>query len=103
MCVLVVGGDTIKPIKEELSLAGFSDVVHWDARRKSVSHKKIPAKVECVLMLTSYLNHPVMKKNKNDAKKSGIPSLFAKRNRVDVRDALKCKECPVQNCHMGLN
>ncbi len=98
MCMLIVGGDTISPITEELALVGFDQILHWDGRRRSLSHKKIPQKVECVLMLTSYLNHPIMKKVKEDAKKRGIPSIFAKRNRIDVRDAMKCKECLWKNC-----
>ena len=88
MCMLIVGGDTVGSIKDELSSAGFDDILHWDARKKSVSHKKIPAKVECVLMLTSYLSHPAMKNIKNGAKRMGVPSIFAKRSRLDVRDAL---------------
>ncbi len=78
MCVLIVGGDTVESIKDELSVAGFNDILHWDARKKSISHKKIPAKVECVLMLTSYLSHSAMKKVKDSAKRMGVPSIFAK-------------------------
>jgi hypothetical protein len=100
MCMLVVGGDSISQIKDELEGVGFTDILHWNARRKSVSHKKIPERVECVLMLTSYLNHPVMKKIKDSAKKRNIPSLYAKRNRLDVRDALRCTGCPEVECLM---
>ncbi len=93
MSVLIIGGDSINPISLELKKYGFDEVLHWDCRKKSVVHRSIPQRVDYVLMLTSFLSHSVMKKIKGNAKSAGIPTLFAKRNRIDVTRCLECGIC----------
>ncbi len=90
MCVLVVGGDQISQIKDELRLFGVSEVVHWNCRKRSEANKPVPQRVDCILMLTSYLKHSTMKKMKSEAKRGGIPAVYAKRSRVDVNQTIKC-------------
>ncbi|NLK66878.1 MAG: DUF2325 domain-containing protein [Campylobacteraceae bacterium] len=81
MSVLVVGADEITPIKAVLKDLGVSKVEHWDARNENrVNRKSIPYDTNCVVMLTSFLNHNTMKKIKNDAKKRNIPIVCAKRS-----------------------
>ncbi|MDR2789426.1 MAG: DUF2325 domain-containing protein [Campylobacteraceae bacterium] len=81
MSVLVIGADEITPIKAVLSNLGADEVVHWDARKKSsVNRKTIPCDTNCVVMLTSFLNHNTMKLFKSEAKKRNIPVVCAKRS-----------------------
>lgn len=81
MSVLVVGADEITPIKAVLSDLGAKKIEHWDARNENrVNRKVIPADTQCVVMLTSFLNHNTMKKIKSDAKKRNIPIVCAKRS-----------------------
>lgn len=81
MSVLVIGGDEITPIKAVLNSLGASEVIHWDARKKSsVNRKIIPLDIKCVVMLTSFLNHNTMKLFKSQAKKRNIPVVCAKRS-----------------------
>ena len=65
MSVLVIGADEITPIKAVLRDLGADNVEHWDARNENrVNRRPIPAQTECVVMLTSFLNHNTMKKIK---------------------------------------
>lgn len=81
MSVLVVGADEITPIKAVLRDLGVNNIEHWDARNENrVNRKSIPCDTDCIVMLTSFLNHNTMKKIKNDAKKRNIPIVCAKRS-----------------------
>lgn len=81
MSVLVIGADEITHIKAVLSDLGASNIEHWDVRNENrVNRKAIPQNVECVVMLTSFLNHNTMKKIKSQAKKRSIPVVCAKRS-----------------------
>lgn len=81
MSVLVIGADEITPIKAVLYDLGAKKVEHWDARNENrVNRKPIPQDTNCVVMLTSFLNHNTMKKIKGEAKKRSIPLVCAKRS-----------------------
>lgn len=86
MSVLVIGGDQISQISVILKNLGAKDIEHWDARKKSSAPKKIPQNTDCIVMLTSFLNHNVMHKYKNEAKKQNIPFVCAKRSASCVYD-----------------
>lgn len=79
MSVLVIGGDKISSIESILKSLGVLSIVHWDARKKASTCKKIiPIDIECVVMLTSFLNHNAMKYFRNEAKKRVANSVFKK-------------------------
>ena len=81
MSVLVIGADEITPIKAVLHDLGAEKIEHWDARNENrVNRKPIPQDTECVVMLTSFLNHNTMKTIKSQAKKRNIPIVCAKRS-----------------------
>lgn len=81
MSVLVIGADEITSIKAVLTNLGAKNIKHWDARNENrVNRRPIPADTECIVMLTSFLNHNTMKKIKQDAKKLNIPLVCAKRS-----------------------
>jgi len=89
MSVLILGGDSINPIKNLLLGFGVENIVHWDARNYkngSKKQKKIPSKVDMVLMLTNFLNHNAMKYYKNEAKAKGLPIVYSTRNLHCVQD-----------------
>lgn len=97
MSVLVIGGDEIVPIKAVLKNFGCSSIMHWNGRRESVNHKDLPKNIECLVMLTNFLNHNTMRKFRNEAKKKDIPVICTKRS----VSCLYCefikvfgKECP---------
>ncbi len=81
MSVLVIGADEITSIKAVLKDLGAKSIEHWDARNENrVNRRPIPSGTDCVVMLTSFLNHNTMKKIKTEAKKRNIPVVCAKRS-----------------------
>lgn len=85
MSVLVIGGDKITPIKDVLKEFGVDEIKHWDARNKSsINRKSLPKNIDCLLMLTNFLNHNTMYKFKKEAKKKNIPFICADRNKSAV-------------------
>ena len=85
MSILMIGGDNVTSITSMLNDYGVDEVIHWDGRKKSsVVRKEIPERTECIIMLTSYLNHNAMKYFKNLAKKKDIPLICAERSVTSV-------------------
>jgi len=101
MSVLVIGGDQISHISKMLQSLGAKKIKHWDARKKSSApKKKVPIDTDCIVMLTSFLNHNTMLKYKNEAKKKDIPFICTKRSincvyeeYVKVMNIKDCSEC----------
>ncbi len=81
MSVLIIGGDQITQISSMLESLGAKTINHWDARKKSSApKKKIPQDTDCILMITSFLNHNTMLKYRSKAKKKNIPFICTKRS-----------------------
>jgi len=101
MSILVIGGDKISSIAQMLQGLGAKKINHWDARKKSSApKKKIPMDTDCIVMLTSFLNHNTMLKYKNEAKKKAIPFICAKRSvncvyeeYVKIMGVTDCSQC----------
>jgi len=86
MSVLVIGGDNINSVKTVLSDLGADNITHWDGRKNHGCGKSIPEDTDYVLMLTTFLNHNMMKKYKKIAKKENISLVCAKRSVGSVQD-----------------
>mgnify|MGYP002712351943 CR=1 FL=1 len=108
MSVLVIGGDKIDAIKSILSDFGVSSVIHWNARKKASACKKIiPVDIDCVVMLTSFLNHNAMKYFRSEAKKRDLPIVCSKHSTSCFYDEYKkvmgdssCFGCDIyENCN----
>ena len=111
MSVLIIGGDNINKISEVLKTLGVTKIQHWDARKKaSACRKIIPSGTNCVVMLTSFLNHNAMKHFKIEAKKRKLPIVCAKHsvnciydeyvkimNITDCADCYASSECNMRN------
>ncbi|NQY21232.1 MAG: DUF2325 domain-containing protein [Campylobacteraceae bacterium] len=98
MSILIIGGDKINKIQDMLHSLGAKSINHWDARKKSSApKKKIPIDTDCIVMLTSFLNHNTMLKYKTQAKKYNIPFICAKRSISCVYDeyvrVMNLKDC----------
>lgn len=85
MSILMIGGDKVSSITGMLQDYGVDEVIHWDGRNKSsITRKEIPERTDCIVMLTSFLNHNAMKYFKNQAKKKDIPLICAERSVTSV-------------------
>ena len=115
MSLLILGGDRINPILNLLEELGVSDVIHWTARNQKNGRKKakkIPTKVNMVLMLTNFLNHNAMIHYRAEAKAKDLPIVYSTRNVDCVKsafiqalanldsDSKLCKSCDeYQRCY----
>lgn len=110
MSILVIGGDNISPISNVLKELGANKISHWDTRKKSSApRKKVPMDTDCIVMLTSFLNHNAMLKFKNEAKRKNIPFVCAKRSTscvykeyVKIMGIKSCDEC-YASCEFNKN
>ena len=101
MSVLIIGGDKILGISEVLYSLGAKKIMHWDARKKASTCKKIiPKDISCIVMLTTYLNHNTMKHFKTESKKRKIQLVYSKSSAVCIyKEYIKvmgienCKDC----------
>ena len=108
MSILIIGGDKIAPISNMFKELGARRINHWDARKKSSApKKKVPLDTDCIVMLTSFLNHNTMLKYKNEAKKMNIPFVCAKRSiscvyeeYVKIMGIENCQQC-YADCKKG--
>ena len=90
MSLLILGGDKINPILNVLEEFGIKDVVHWTARNQKNGRKKakkIPNKIDMVLMLTNFLNHNAMLHYRAEAKSKDLPIVYSTRNVDCVKSA----------------
>jgi hypothetical protein len=90
MSLLILGGDRINPILNILEELGVSDIIHWTARNQKNGRKKakkIPNKVDMILMLTNFLNHNAMSYYRTEAKAKDLPIIYSTRNVNCVKSA----------------
>jgi len=90
MSLLILGGDRINPILNILEELGVTNVIHWTARNQKNGRKKakkIPTKVDMVLMLTNFLNHNAMLHYRAEAKSKDLPIVYSTRNVDCVKNA----------------
>jgi len=84
MSILLIGGDKVSSITQLLKELGATKTTHWDSRRNSTSHKKIPLDTDAVIMLTDFLKHNSMSYFKKSAKKQNIPLICTRRGTSSV-------------------
>ena len=88
MRALVIGGDYVEQIVDELASYGYSRVEHWNGRKQGDTRRSIPSNVELVLVLTDYTSHPLLKHLKQEAQRVGVSVLYSRRSLVEVRQKL---------------
>lgn len=84
MSILLIGGDKVTSITELLKSLGATKTTHWDSRKNSTSHKKVPANTDLIIMLTDFLKHNSMSHFKKSAKKQDIPLICTRRGSSSV-------------------
>ena len=85
MHILIIGGDRIDSVALRLRALGVEKITHWNARKESsTSRKRLPKRTDCIIMITEYLGHNIMKIFKKEAKRQKIPFLCTKRCEHDI-------------------
>ncbi|MBU5484664.1 DUF2325 domain-containing protein [Clostridium sp. MSJ-11] len=91
MSVLLVGGDRLGNIKENLRKNGFDKIEHVTGRRNVHTKIKIPCDTDLVVVLTDFINHKVTETIKMECKKRNTKIVYSKRSWVYM-------ECIIKNC-----
>lgn len=88
MSILVIGGDNISKISDELNRKGFDEINHYDGRKKGQRRIKISNRLDYVLVLTDFLNHAMMENIKKRAKTAEVPVLYSKRSLSSIKQTM---------------
>ncbi len=84
MTILVVGGDNIASLRNELHAHGETVIVHWTGRRHGEKRNVIPRDTECIVILTDYVSHALAGKVKQAAKCRNIPVRYTRNSRCSM-------------------
>ncbi|MFD3158604.1 DUF2325 domain-containing protein [Haloimpatiens sp. FM7330] len=79
MSVLVIGGDKLGTIPNNLKKKGFDTIKHISGRRKKHRTFELPMNTDVVLVLTDYVGHQITKVIKRQCKKCSAKIVFSKR------------------------
>ncbi len=80
MTVMVIGGDHLGSINDQLKEQGFEKVKHLTGRKNSPVTEMISARVDLVVVLTDYVGTKLSRVVKNEAKRHDVPIIFARRS-----------------------
>ena len=81
MAALVVGGDNIESLRDELQAQGIVKITHWTGRKHGDKHYVIPRNVELIVVLVNFVNHSLSTKVKKEAKRLNLPVIFSRNSR----------------------
>lgn len=87
MTALVIGGDKIESIRDELFAQGVTDIAHWAGRKHGEKHNVIPKNTQRIVVLTNYVNHGLVGIIKKEAKRLNIPIEYTKNSRCFMAEA----------------
>ena len=81
MAALIVGGDNIESLRDELQAQGIEQITHWTGRKHGNKHQEIPRNVELIVVLVNFVNHSLSTKVKKEAKRLNLPVIFSRNSR----------------------
>lgn len=88
MSALIVGGDRVAAYKDWLAARGYFPVRHWNGRKQSECHRRIPADTKLVVVLVDQVNHGLAKKARREADDMNVPVVFSRRSVGQLGEAL---------------
>ncbi|WP_027624199.1 DUF2325 domain-containing protein [Clostridium lundense] len=84
MSVIVIGGDRLGNIKDNLKSNGFDEIKHITGRKSFDRKVIIPENMDLVLVLTDFISHKTIQTLKSQFKKSNAKILYAKRSWIHI-------------------
>lgn len=84
MNALIVGADYIDQIKRALAELGVMVTAHWTGRKPGDLKRVLPA-VDVVVIITNFVRHALTAHVLGEARRAGVPVLYARRSVADVR------------------
>ncbi|MFL0197183.1 DUF2325 domain-containing protein [Clostridium sp. WILCCON 0269] len=89
MNILIVGGDRLDNIKDNLDKYGINKVNHITGRKKGDKKIEIPKNTDLVLVLTDFVGHNMTKIIKKQSKKNHTLVMFSKRSWICIQANIK--------------
>lgn len=86
---LIVGGDQIASIKEELKNYGITEINHWSGRKVGDGKKVIPHDTKLIVLITDWISHQFTHKIKQDAAKRGLRIIYTPNGPASLRARLQ--------------
>lgn len=86
---LIVGGDQIDGIKQELSNFGITHINHWSGRKVGDGKKVIPHDTELIVLITDWISHTFTHKIKQNAAKRGVQIVYTPNGSAALRARLE--------------
>lgn len=91
--VLIIGGDHLGSIAQNLQSLGFTAIHHVKGRTEK--RVDIPVDTEMVVVLIDYVNHNLARWVKDQAKARNLPIIFSRRSWSAICQSLQtCTTCP---------
>lgn len=88
MSALIVGGDRIDSYRGLLQKQGYTQVRHWNGRKQSECHRRIPVDTQLVVVMIDQINHGLARKIRREADERSLPIVFSRRNAGQMDAAL---------------
>jgi hypothetical protein len=100
MTVMIIGGDHLGNISDQLKERGFNRIKHVTGRKNGAVTEMISGKLDLVLVLTDYVGTNLSKVVKDEAKKHDLPVVFARRSWSCIAKEMErvCCSCCQQPC-----
>ncbi|MFZ5754608.1 MAG: DUF2325 domain-containing protein [Bacillota bacterium] len=92
MSVLVIGGDRLGNIYDNLQKKGFTRIQHLCGRKKGHLKSDITGNFDVILVLTDHVNHSLARLVKKRARQTNTTVIYARRSWSDI-EARKFREC----------
>lgn len=86
---LIVGGDQIDGIKQELSNFGVTHINHWSGRKVGDGKKVIPHDTDLIVLITDWISHTFTHKIKQNAAKRGLRIVYTPNGPAALRTRLQ--------------
>src|SRR5450830_661114 len=85
---LIVGGDQIDGIKQELANFGIQHINHWSGRKVGDGKRIIPHDTELIVLITDWISHTFTHKIKQSAAKRGVRIVYTPNGPTALRSRL---------------
>ena len=92
--VLIIGGDHVERYKSFLLERGYDSVSHWDGRRKSECHRRLPQTLDLVVILVDQVSHGLLYKMRRQADDRHLPVIYTQHSVTQLAKALESITAP---------
>lgn len=88
MIVLIVGGDQVESLKRQVIAQGYTEVEHWNGRKKGFLKRTFSNHTRLIVMVCDYINHGLAISLRNKASRKGIPLIYCRHSIHELRHKL---------------